>query len=82
MARKIRWVSREDGDGAGHDILSFSLEGKERFLEVKTTRGHARTPFNISANEKSFADECPDRFRLCRLHDLAHALAYPGRDDR
>ncbi|WP_212524839.1 DUF3883 domain-containing protein, partial [Actibacterium sp. MT2.3-13A] len=71
LARKIRWVSREDGDGAGYDILSFSLKGQERFLEVKATKGHARTPFYVSANEKSFADDCPDRFRLYRLYDLA-----------
>lgn len=71
LARKVRWVSKEDGDGAGYDILSFDTSGAERFLEVKTTNGHNKTPFYISANEKSFADESKDRFRLYRLYDFA-----------
>lgn len=25
LARKVRWVSEEDGDGAGYDIASFAL---------------------------------------------------------
>ncbi|MEQ9490246.1 MAG: DUF3883 domain-containing protein [Alphaproteobacteria bacterium] len=72
LARKVRWVSKEDGDGAGYDILSFDTSGAERFLEVKTTNGHSKTPFYISANEKSFADEASDRFRLFRLYDFAN----------
>lgn len=39
LARKVRWVSQEDGDGAGFDILSFDRSGTERLIEVKTTRG-------------------------------------------
>jgi len=72
LARKVRWVSREDGDGAGYDILSFDASGAERFLEVKTTNGHSKTPFYISANEKSFADETRERFRLFRLYEFAN----------
>jgi len=72
LARKVRWVSKEDGDGAGYDILSFELSGRERFLEVKTTNGHSKTPFYISANEKSFADESKERFRLFRLYDFSN----------
>ena len=48
LAAMVRWVAREDGDGAGYDILSFTSEGKERWLEVKTTNGPATTPFWIS----------------------------------
>lgn len=71
LARKVRWVSKEDGDGAGYDILSFNEAGEERFLEVKTTNGHSKTPFYISANEKSFADETKHRFQLFRLYDFS-----------
>jgi hypothetical protein len=35
LARKVRWVSEELGDGAGYDILSFDATGKERLIEVK-----------------------------------------------
>jgi Domain of unknown function (DUF3883) len=71
LARKIRWVSEEDGDGAGYDILSFDRAGKERLLEVKTTVGPNTTPFYITRNELSFSDERPDAFRLCRVFDFA-----------
>lgn len=71
LARKIRWVSQEDGDGAGYDILSFDRAGKERLLEVKTTVGPNTTPFYITRNELSFSDERPDAFRLCRVFDFA-----------
>lgn len=69
LAQKVRWVSKEDGDGAGYDILSFDERGSERFLEVKTTIGHNRTPFFLTRNEKEFAEESSDRFRIFRLYE-------------
>lgn len=71
LARKIRWVSEEDGDGAGYDILSFDVKGKERFLEVKTTVGSDITPFYITRNELAFSSERPEAFRLCRVFDFS-----------
>ncbi len=47
----MRWVSDEDGDGAGYDIASFERDGRARLIEVKTTRGWERTPFHITCNE-------------------------------
>jgi hypothetical protein len=70
LARKIRWISEEDGDGAGYDILSFDERGKERFLEVKTTVGSDVTPFYITRNELSLSSERPEAFRLCRVFDF------------
>ncbi|MER2507909.1 MAG: DUF3883 domain-containing protein [Amaricoccus sp.] len=71
LARRIRWIAEEDGDGAGYDILSFSESGEERFLEVKTTAGAGRTPFFVSSNEKRVSDERPTEFRIFRLYDFA-----------
>jgi hypothetical protein len=71
LAKKIRWVSQEDGDGAGYDILSFDERGKERFLEVKTTVGSDTTPFYITRNELSLSSERPEAFRLCRVFDFS-----------
>jgi hypothetical protein len=71
LAKKIRWISEEDGDGAGYDILSFDEKGKERFLEVKTTVGSDITPFYITRNELSFSSERPEAFRLCRVFDFS-----------
>jgi hypothetical protein len=71
LARRVRWVSAEDGDGAGYDILSFTADGHERLIEVKTTNGYELTPFHISRNECALASERPDAFRLLRLYNFA-----------
>ncbi|MBB5224061.1 hypothetical protein HNP73_004022 [Amaricoccus macauensis] len=71
LARKVRWVAEEEGDGAGYDILSFAGSGETRFLEVKTTAGPDKTPFYVSSNEKAFSEERPAEFRIFRLYDFA-----------
>lgn len=71
LASKIRWVSEEDGDGAGYDILSFDEKGKERLIEVKTTVGSESTPFYITRNELSLSSDRPDAFRLCRVFEFS-----------
>ena len=85
LAEKVRWVSKEDGDGAGFDILSFSELGEERWLEAKTTNGPLTTPFWISKNELRVSEERQDVFRLVRLYDFsrtpaAYQLKPPLRD--
>jgi hypothetical protein len=82
LARKIRWVAAEDGDGAGYDILSFHPSGKERLIEVKTTNGAARTPFFLTRNEHQTAAARAESWRLYRVHLFAQtprifALAPP-----
>ncbi len=71
LARKIRWVATEDGDGAGYDILSFEPSGRERLIEVKTTNGAARTPFFLTRNECETAAARADSWRLYRVHLFA-----------
>jgi hypothetical protein len=71
LASKVRWVSKEDGDGAGFDILSFDSKGKDRLLEVKTTVGADTTPFFLTENERSLSVERPQQFRLLRLYDFS-----------
>ena len=71
LARKVRWVGDEDGDGAGFDILSFDKNGSERLLEVKTTNGSARTPFFLTRNEHALAIERPEHWRIYRVHQFA-----------
>lgn len=73
LAKKVKWVSQEEGDGAGYDIRSFEADGTERFFEVKTTVGHRRTPFFLSRNEHDFAEEAPDNFRIFRLYEVGKA---------
>ena len=73
LARKVRWVSQEDGDGAGYDIASFETDGRARLIEVKTTNGWERTPFHISRNELAVAEERRSEWCLFRLWNFARA---------
>ncbi|PJE81423.1 hypothetical protein COU58_02585 [Candidatus Pacearchaeota archaeon CG10_big_fil_rev_8_21_14_0_10_32_42] len=56
LANKVKWVSKED-DSLGYDILSFEEDGKEKYIEVKSTsqseKGNAN--FLISSNQYSKA---------------------------
>lgn len=70
LADRIEHVSRTKGDGAGYDILSFEKDGRERFIEVKTTAYIAETPFYVSRNELSFSTEQATQFHLYRLFDF------------
>jgi hypothetical protein len=71
LARKVRWVSEEDGDGAGYDIASFASDGFPRLIEVKTTNGWERTPFHITRNELAVAEERRSEWRLFRLWNFS-----------
>jgi hypothetical protein len=73
LARRVRWVAAEDGDGAGYDVLSFDRSGFTRLIEVKTTNGSARTPFYLSRNERDLASERPAEWRIYRVHLFAKA---------
>lgn len=73
LARKVRWVSQEDGDGAGYDVHSFDASGRDRLIEVKTTFGGQTTPFFLTRNERSLAVERPDAFRLFRVYEFSAA---------
>jgi hypothetical protein len=68
LAEKIRWVSMEEGDGAGYDIASFDASGKARQLEIKTTNGPARTPFFLSRNEYACAKAFDSSWLIYRVH--------------
>jgi Domain of unknown function (DUF3883) len=71
LARKVRWVAAEQGDGAGYDVFSFNRAGREQLIEVKTTNGSSRTPFFLTRNECSLAAERPADWRIYRVHLFA-----------
>jgi len=70
LAEKVVHVSVVEGDGAGHDIKSFSDDGKVKFIEVKTTKGNASAAFFISPNEVEFSKKNATNFHLYRLFEL------------
>lgn len=39
LAKQIVHVAKVEGDGAGYDIKSFTVEGKEKYIEVKNDSG-------------------------------------------
>ena len=71
LARKVIWVSEEEGDGAGYDIASFETDGRPRLIEVKTTNGWERTPFHITRNELAVAEERRSEWCLFRLWNFS-----------
>jgi hypothetical protein len=71
LADLVRWVAREDGDGAGYDILSFSDSGNQRLIEVKTTNYGPLTPFHITRWEVEVSQTNPESYSLYRVHGFA-----------
>jgi hypothetical protein len=67
LAAKVERVSHTRGDGAGFDILSFETDGRERLVEVKTTRYGRYTPFFLSRNEVRTSDAYSKQYALYRL---------------
>ncbi len=70
LADKVEHVANTRGDGLGYDILSFEEDGRESYIEVKTTANSMLTPFFISANEVRFSGEHPEEFKLARVFDF------------
>ena len=67
LTDRIEHIAKDKGDGAGYDILSFDTDGRERFIEVKTTAYAAETPFFVTPNEVAFSDAQSQQFHLYRL---------------
>lgn len=73
LASKIEHVSKTQGDGAGFDILSYDARGRERLVEVKTTRSGKHTPFFVSANELEVSRREIERYQIYRVFSFATA---------
>jgi hypothetical protein len=70
LAAKVQHVSVEIGDGLGFDILSYDLFGKEKKIEVKTTRGDISRTFYLTRNELEVSSKNPQKYYLYRLFDF------------
>lgn len=70
LADQVRWVSKEEGDGAGFDILSRNINGTDKYIEVKTTKLSKETPIFFSKNELDFSVEQYRNFHLYRLFNF------------
>ncbi|WP_246109270.1 DUF3883 domain-containing protein [Vulcaniibacterium gelatinicum] len=84
LSERVEHVSRTRGDGLGYDVLSFDADGRERYIEVKTTAFGQETPFYVSRNELACSDACREQFQLYRVFEFRRApklFMLPGRID-
>ena len=73
LADQVEHVAQTKGDGLGFDVLSFEADGRERFIEVKTTTFGRNTPFYLSNVELARSTTSQDQFRLYRLFEFRKA---------
>ena len=70
LASRIEHTARVRGDYEGYDILSFEESGRERFIEVKTTKYGGETPFYVSRNEVAVSNRESAKYQVYRLFDF------------
>jgi hypothetical protein len=75
LSQRVSHVAKDEGDGAGYDVRSFTPSGDAKHIEVKTTRGTIDTPFYITSNEVAFSTTHPGTFYLYRLYGLTSGAA-------
>lgn len=69
LAKKVSHHAVTIGDGLGYDILSFDLNGKKKFIEVKTTRGLSKTDFFVTKTELQ-RSKAEAEFYLYRVYNF------------
>jgi hypothetical protein len=67
LAAAVEHVALTRGDGEGFDVLSFASDGRERFIEVKTTSFGEYTPFFVTRNELEVSRIERERYEVCRV---------------
>jgi len=70
LADRIEHVALTKGDYLGFDILSFETDGREKFIEVKTTQYAVLTRFFASSNEVEVSQKHADKYQLYRLFNF------------
>jgi hypothetical protein len=71
LADRIEHIAQSTGDYLGFDIKSFEMDGRDRLIEVKTTRFGSLTPFFASKNEVNVSDTRESEYQLYRLFNFA-----------
>jgi hypothetical protein len=81
LAARIEHTSQVRGDHEGYDILSFEPDGRERLVEVKTTKYGAETPFFVSRNEVDVSAReaaCYHVYRMFAFRENPRLFVLPG----
>ena len=69
LADKIEHISLEE-DRVGYDIHSYNANGKDRFIEVKTTNYDRYSRFYISPNELKVSKKLGENYHLYRVFNF------------
>lgn len=67
LAARVEHVAVSRGDGLGFDVLSFDSDGRERLIEVKTTKSGEFMPFYVSRNELAVSRREASQYHLYRV---------------
>jgi hypothetical protein len=71
LARRVRWVAEEIGDGMGFDVLSFDDQDEsEKLIEVKATALGKFHPFLVTLNEVCCSEDMPEKYHLFRVFNF------------
>lgn len=68
LADRVEHVAQTHGDGLGYDVLSFDPEGREKWIEVKTTKYAIDVPFFVTRGEVRVSSASPEHYHLYRLY--------------
>ncbi len=85
LADRVEHIAVTEGDGAGFDVRSFEADGRDRFIEVKTTAYGKHVPFFISQNEVTVSQNYSDHYhlyRVFRFHNDPRLFTLTGALDR
>jgi len=74
LAHKVRHVAAIQGEYAGYDIESYTHDAQVKYIEVKTTRGPALSPFYLKPHELEFARNHPGNYYLYRVYEYDEIL--------
>ncbi|WP_026664869.1 DUF3427 domain-containing protein [Butyrivibrio sp. FC2001] len=70
LADRVIATRETIGNSAKYDVQSFEVDGKERYIEVKTTTGAKSNRFHISEREVFFSECHPDEYYLYRVYNF------------
>ncbi len=71
LARAVQWTAKEVGDGLGYDIRSFTKDGEDVFVEVKTTNLDRRSQFFVTSGEVKTSEQREAQYRLVRVFQFS-----------
>lgn len=70
LAKKVIATRETIGNTAKYDVLSYEIDGTERYIEVKTTKSGLHTKFHISEGEVQFSMDNKDKYYLYRVYNF------------